>query len=127
MCLFQNGEPYGLVLPRVILGSLGPSHTPKSVFPHHHCTMRSIGVESFSQKDINENIHGSSSILDPSTDKETRWDFLVLDTFIFRAFKGPINSKCHISFHFVCESKQPFEITDRTHHPSCLHRQPTMN
>jgi hypothetical protein len=43
-------KPYGLVLPRVILGSLGPSHTSESVFPRQHCTMKSIGVRGFSRR-----------------------------------------------------------------------------
>jgi hypothetical protein len=105
MCLFHTGEPYGLVLPRVILGSLGPSHTSESVFPRQHCTMRSIGVGYF-VRDIDENIHSTSPIPDPPTEKATRWDILVLDTIRFGAFKGLINSKSCISFYFVCESKQ---------------------
>jgi hypothetical protein len=129
MCLSQIGEPYDLVLPRVILGPLGPSHTSESVFPCHHCTMKSISVRGFLQKDINENMsiaHRQS--LDPPTEKETRWDVLALDTIRFRAFKGLINSKSCISCYFVCKSKQLFEITDRPHHPLCLRRcQPMMN
>jgi hypothetical protein len=118
---------YDPALPRVILGPLNPSHTSEPVFPRQHRTMKSIGVRGFSQKDINENVHNTLSIPDPPTKKVTRWDVLALDTFRFRAFKGLINSKSRISCYFVCESKQPFEITDRTHHPPCLHRQPTMN
>jgi hypothetical protein len=50
--------------------------------------MKSIGVAGFSQKDINENVHGTSPILDPPTEKATRWDVIVIDMIRFKEFKG---------------------------------------
>jgi hypothetical protein len=89
--------------------------------------MKSINVIGFSHKGIDEYVHNTFTNLNPPTMKVTRWDVLELDTFRFEAFKGLISSKYRISFYFVYESKRPFEITDRTHHPPCLHRQPMMN
>jgi hypothetical protein len=44
--------------------------------------MRFIGVRDFA-RDINENVHSASLILDSPIDKETRWDILALYTIIF--------------------------------------------
>jgi hypothetical protein len=70
MFIFHIGEPYGLVLPRVILGSLGPSHTFESTLPQQHCMMRLISIEDFA-RDINENVQSASLILDPPTKRAT--------------------------------------------------------
>jgi hypothetical protein len=127
MCLCQIGEPYILVLPRVIsFGPLSPSHTSESTFPRQHCAMRLIDVRDL-VRDINENVHSASPIPDPPTEKETQWDVLALDMIRFRAFKGLINTKSRISFYLVRQSTWSFEITDRPHHPACLRHQPTMN
>jgi hypothetical protein len=127
MCLCQIGEMYDPALSRVILGPLIPSHTSEPIFPRQHCTLELLGVRGFSQKYINKNVHNTLPIPDLPTKKARRWDILELDTFRFKAFKGLINSKSRISFYFVCESKQPFAITNRTHHPLRLRCQPTMN
>jgi hypothetical protein len=95
-------KPYGLIL-RVILGSLGPIHTSESVLSRQHFTMRLIGVGAFA-RDINKNVHSTSPIPDPSTEKATRWDVLALDTIRFREFKGLINNKSCISFYLVYQS-----------------------
>jgi hypothetical protein len=65
--------------------------------------MKLIGVEGFSQKDVNESVQGASVTTDPPTEKVTQWDVLALDMIRFRAFKRLINSKSCISYCYMCE------------------------
>ena len=68
------------------------------VVSSHTRAEKSIDVEGFSQTNINENSRSTLPIPDFPTKKETWWDILMPDTFIFDTFKGILNSKTRISY-----------------------------
>jgi hypothetical protein len=127
MCLYQVRGSYSLVLSRVILGSLGLSHTSESALTHHHCMARSISAKYFYRRTSMKMFISHPPILDPPIERETRWDVLALDTIGFWEFKEIINTQSRISFYLVRQSNRSFKITDRPHHHPCLHHQPMMN
>jgi len=53
--------------------------------------------------------------------------FSALDMIEFWEFKDLINTQSRISFYLMCQSKQPFKITDRPHHHPRLCHQPMTN